>query len=98
MLQRLACSLLFAAAVAFAQTNVGAISGRVADSTGAVIPGAQVKVTNPATSQTVETVTDEQGFYSFPSLPRATYVLRVEAKGFRPMEETGIVLDAASRR
>lgn len=98
MLQRLCLFVFLWAGIALAQTNVGAITGRVVDSTGAVVPGAQVKATNPATSQTVETTTDEAGFYSFPSLPRATYVLRVEAKGFRPTEETGIVLDAASRR
>ncbi len=83
---------------ALAQTNIGAISGRVSDSTGAVVPGAQVWATNPATAQTVSTTTDEQGLYNFPSLQSATYNVRVELQGFRPAEETGIVLDAASRR
>lgn len=98
MLKRCACALLVLAGSLAAQTNVGAISGRVADSTGSMMPGAKVQATNPATARTVETATDDQGFYSFPSLPRATYTIRVEAKGFRPAEETGIVLDAASRR
>ena len=98
VLLRVTSALLFLAAGAFPQTNVGAISGRIVDASGAGVPGAQVKATNPATSLAVETVTDETGLYSFPSLPRATYLLRVEAKGFRVAEETGIVLDAASRR
>jgi len=87
-----------AGAIAWGQTNVGQIYGRVTDSSGAVVPGAKITATNPSTSQKVDTVSDDAGLYVFPSLPRGTYTLRAEAKGFRPAEETGIVLDAASRR
>lgn len=89
---------LAVASAAAAQTNVGQISGKVFDSTGAVIPGVTVNVSNQETGFTVQAQTDTSGFYSFPSLARGTYTIRVEKAGFRPIEQTHIVLETASRR
>ncbi len=81
---------------AWAQNNVGRITGTVTDSGGAVLPGAQVTAVNTQTAAPLVTVTDGSGFYAFPSLPAGTYSITVMAQGFSSRKEEGIVLDAAS--
>ena len=51
-----------------AQT-LGTITGAVKDSTGAVVPGATVTVTNKGTNATRTTSSNEVGLYDFPALP-----------------------------
>ena len=80
---------------AYAQTTSGTIVGHVADPTGAIVVGAQVTATNPATNTTRTTVTDTSGSYSLPSLPAGTYDLLIEMKGFSTQRNIGIVLDAS---
>lgn len=83
---------------AWSQTNVGQISGKVFDSSGAVVPRCAITATNLQTGLRQSASSDDSGAYSFPSLPRGTYTVRAEAQGFRPSEQSGVVLDAASRR
>jgi hypothetical protein len=52
------------AAFIFAQTNRGGISGTVFDKTGAVIPGAQVTITNVGTNRSQKLTTSEEGAYT----------------------------------
>lgn len=68
----------------FAQTFRGGIQGTVTDSTGAVIAGAEIRVTNPATGLSRDTKTDGTGNYFISELPIGTYEVAVKAKGFRP--------------
>jgi hypothetical protein len=67
------------------------ISGRLTDPSGAVVTGAKVVATGEDGSQ-VETTTNGQGLYQFPTLRAATYVVRFEAQGFSPAERTVSVL------
>src|SRR5438067_2461733 len=60
-----------------------AITGTVTDPTGAVISGAEVKVTQKNTSITRTEMTNGSGQFNLPSLPPATYTISVEAKGFK---------------
>ena len=83
---------------AWSQTNVGQITGQVADSSGAPIAACTVTATNVQTGLKQTVSTDGNGNYVFPSLPTGTYNLRAENQGFRPAESTGVILDAASRR
>lgn len=76
---------LLAAAGALAQET--AISGRITDSTGAVIMNASVSATADGGGK-LSTVTNSQGLYQFPALRGAKYVLRVESPGFTPAEKT----------
>ncbi|HEY2962695.1 MAG TPA: carboxypeptidase regulatory-like domain-containing protein [Pyrinomonadaceae bacterium] len=71
-------------AVCLAQQNVtsGTLSGRVHDSYGAVITGANVIATNLETNQRLATTTDNEGRYRFPYLRTGDYDLTVEATGF----------------
>ncbi|MCX6638122.1 MAG: TonB-dependent receptor [Acidobacteria bacterium] len=89
---------LLASIPAWPQTNVGQISGKVFDSTGAVVPKCAITATNLQTGLQQSATTDEGGTYSFASLPRGTYTVRAEASGFRSSEQSGVVLDAATRR
>ncbi len=75
--------LVFAVNPAAAQEFRGSIAGRVTDTMGALVPGAQVKVINPATNISNTTTTDEAGGYSLPYLAVGHYSVSVEAKGFK---------------
>ena len=55
--------MLLCVPLSLAQTTQGQLNGRVADASGAVIPGAQIEVTNPATGVKVELVANEAGQY-----------------------------------
>lgn len=67
----------------FAQVNAtGTLLGTVMDKSGAVVPGAAVKVTNKETGSVRDTVTNESGQYRLDLLPTGTYEVRVTMKGF----------------
>ena len=71
------------------------ITGTVADSTGAVVANAQVRITNPATGQTRDTVSNGTGIFRFANVGVGTYTLTVNAKGFENFTRTGIVVNVA---
>lgn len=62
--------LLVLARPALSQT--GAVEGTLADPSGAIVPGAAVKLTNVNTSVEFETVTDDSGLFRFPVVPVGT--------------------------
>ncbi len=68
------------------------ISGRVADPGGAVVPGAQVQVTNTDTNAVHTAQTGSDGSYNFPVLPVGPYKLEVRKDGFEAYVQSGIVL------
>lgn len=71
----------------FGQT-FGDISGEVRDSSGAVISGARVVITNADTGAVREATTNENGLYAFPSLVPGVYNLRGEKTGFKTANVT----------
>ncbi|HOK48344.1 MAG TPA: carboxypeptidase-like regulatory domain-containing protein, partial [Bryobacteraceae bacterium] len=71
---------------------LGEIVGEVKDASGAVIPGANVTVTNTATNTSRSVVTNEAGLYAFPALVPGPYRLRVEASGFKTINRGDIEL------
>src|SRR5438270_9206448 len=89
--------LLLSAPRTHAQTTAQ-LTGTVEDNSGAVIPGAQVILTDEATRLTRVVQTNRQGLYTFPSLVPGTYTVKVEAKSFQPKEVTGIELHAGEVR
>ena len=76
--------------------TTGSISGTVKDPSGAVIPGVTVVATNTATNVQAKTVTDDKGFYAFPSLPVGRYNVKVEEEGFGSQARNNLVIDADS--
>lgn len=79
---------------AWAQENA-TITGTVTDSTGAVVPNAQLTLTNPATGQTRTSVSNAVGAYRFANVAAATYTLTATAPGFQKFVRTGIVTNVA---
>ncbi len=68
------------------------ISGAVQDSSGAVLPGAEVTATQTETGASRMTVTNEAGRYILPNLPLGPYKLEASLPGFRTFAQSGIVL------
>ncbi|MFB3828214.1 MAG: TonB-dependent receptor [Bryobacteraceae bacterium] len=72
---------LFAAGALLAQTGAGRIQGTVKDPSGAVIPSANVAAEHVETGVAVRTVTNQAGFFLFPSAQTGRYRIAVEAPG-----------------
>ena len=70
----------------------GSISGHVADSTGAVIPDANVTLTNVGTGASRTTVTTGAGDYTFPDVPPAIYKIQVTHEGFKTATSQNVEL------
>jgi Carboxypeptidase regulatory-like domain len=81
---------------AFGQTATSSLHGTISDPKGAVVSGATVTITNPATGFRRSTKSDSQGSYQFLEMPPAKYDLLVESSGFGPMKQNGIELLVAS--
>src|SRR5215475_9733828 len=76
--------LFLVASTLFSQTFRGAINGTVTDPAGAVVAGASVKATNPATGVSLDTKTTSDGQFAFQDLPLGAYKIAVTAAGFSP--------------
>jgi len=88
----LTSAALFFAACAFAQLDTATISGRVVDSSGAVVAGAAVSVVNTATTFQSATVSNSEGLYRVPSLRPGAYQVTVSASGFKKYVRSGLDL------
>ncbi|MDE3137078.1 MAG: TonB-dependent receptor [Acidobacteriota bacterium] len=75
----------------------GAIQGTITDPSGAVIPDAQVTVTNNATGFHMATTSDANGFYTFPLLPVGTYTVSVEKAGFSKFTQANVPVTVGAR-
>ena len=73
--------LLVSVSACFAQSTA-TLAGTVTDPTGAVVPGASIKVRSLATNTIRETVSDSAGAYVVPSLQPGDYEIRTTAAGF----------------
>ena len=78
------CLVVLLPGPSIAQQNVtsGSLSGRIEDSNGAIVSGANVTATNIETSQRLITSSDQEGRYRFPYLRIGPYDVNVEAPGF----------------
>jgi len=90
-------AMFFMLPVAHAQIT-GTITGTVYDNSGAVIPGASVSLLNEASKDIRGTVSDSAGYFAFPSVLPGTYTVKVEMKGFKAFQQSGIVLQATDKR
>ncbi len=78
---------------AFAQGGQASLTGQVTDTTGAVVAGVEIKLTQVATGEVRTTVTTSAGTYNFPALPIAgTYTLEIASKGFKTIKVQNIVV------
>src|SRR5271165_688627 len=87
--------VLLAAVFLAAQTSEGRILGTVYDSSGAVVAGARIVVTNTATGVSRQLVTTSAGDYVAPNLEPGTYTVTAEAAGFKKAVSTQFVLEVS---
>src|SRR5687768_16612117 len=88
---------LFSTAVTFAAgstilAQTAALTGRVTDSTGSVVPRAKVTATSTASRVETSVDTNEQGFYNITSLQPGGYDVSVTKSGFQTLRHTGLEL------
>jgi hypothetical protein len=88
----LAAITLSWATACLGQGITGSITGTVADSTGAAIPGATVTVKSAATNAVHSVTTSDVGSYTVTQLPPGTYTVSVAKANFKSYKQTGIVL------
>ncbi len=87
-------SSFFIASTAVAQTASGGdFEGVVRDSTGGVLPGATLLLTNTETGVERSTVTNEVGRYRIPAVPAGSYRLTASLDGFATVQRAGLTLE-----
>src|SRR3984893_6393333 len=82
----------------YAQVSGATLTGTVKDTSGAVIPNAQVAITDVATGVTRNVSTGSAGLYTSPNLLPGNYEIRVTAPGFSTQVRTGITLTVGAQQ
>ena len=88
---------LAVAATAAGQEFRGAITGRVNDKSGGVLPGVTVTATNVATNVSSTTVTTGEGLFTIPYLTPGTYTVAAELSGFKKSVREGLEVRIGDR-
>src|SRR4029078_767136 len=83
-------SLALTAPALRAQVLYGSLVGTITDQSGAVVPKAQIKASNPATGEVREVTTDADGRYTIGNVVPGTYNVQVSATGFQSVTTTGV--------
>jgi outer membrane receptor protein involved in Fe transport len=83
---------------AYAQVAGATLTGTVKDSSGGVIPSAQVAITDVATAVTRTVSSGGAGLYNAPNLLPGTYEIRVTAMGFSTAVQKGITLTVGAQQ
>ncbi len=91
-------SAVILSTAAFAQYDTGSINGIVRDKTGAVVGGADVKITNSKTGRIIQVTTGSDGEYNVPGLPEGTYTVEAGHSGFATAVVSNVVLHATETR
>src|ERR1044071_7794704 len=76
------CVSLVFAAPALAQFETASVVGTIRDTSGAVVPGAKVTLTNTGTGVSVVRTSNGEGTYEFVTVKSGTYVVTAEQTGF----------------
>lgn len=85
--------LVFTSPMLSQSTTQGAIVGTVFDTTGAVVPGAQVTIRNNGTNADLMLKTDSGGLYRAPQLAPGTYTVTIMAAGFELQRESNVTVE-----
>src|SRR3989442_3093854 len=97
LLLALGSLLLVSSSMAKAQVTSADLVGTIKDSSGAVVPGVTVALTNEATGVSRSATSSDGGTYIFTSLLPGRYRLTAELAGFRKVERTGVELQVNQR-
>ena len=84
------CVLVFCFSAALYGQALSGITGTVTDASGAVVPNAQVTVTNQATQVATHATTSSAGTYTVTGLIPGTYTVQIEFPGFQLSVHNGV--------
>jgi len=87
-----AAFLLLSSVFLDAQSTNASLTGRITDSSKAVVPGTKVVVINTGTRIHYETITNEIGSYYLTDLPPGSYRIEVEKLGFKAVIKSDLIL------
>src|SRR2546426_2232931 len=93
----LSIGLVFALPGAHGQTQLATLVGTVKDSSGAVVPGATIRITNTRTGVANTAVTNASGDYVIPALPAGMYDIEAGLTGFKKVAVKGVTLQVAQK-
>jgi hypothetical protein len=93
----LSLMLLILGVTALAQSNKGTVLGTVKDPNDALVANAKVTVTNVATGETREVMTNDEGTYTASNLEPGKYRVTVEASGFQTVVFEDVVVETSAR-
>ncbi len=88
---------LLAGSAAWSQDTRGTIVGKVTDPSGAVVPGAQVTVSNPAMGTKLSLTSNAEGLYVAPLLQPGSYQVEVTSQGFKKAVRNAVEVRVADR-
>jgi hypothetical protein len=89
---------IWGASDAYAQVAGATLTGTVKDPSGAVVPSAQVAITDVATGVTRTVASGGAGLYTAPNLLPGSYEVRVTATGFTTTVQKGITLTVGAQQ
>ncbi|MEO7146117.1 MAG: carboxypeptidase regulatory-like domain-containing protein, partial [Bryobacteraceae bacterium] len=89
----LAAGLALLGANAFGQVPTASLTGLVRDPSGAVVPGAQLRIVDNATRTGRSASTNNDGYYSFQLIPPGDYRLTIQKTGFQTLVQANVQLN-----
>ena len=93
-----AAVLLLSTSLMWAQAIFATLTGVVTDPSGAVVANANIRLRDAGSGSERVTTTDNQGYYTFASVPVGTYSLTIEAPGFQTFKANDIAMGGGERR
>ena len=91
-------TLLFVSIAMFGQVTLSTVRGVATDTSGAVVAGAGITLTNLETNSKREVKTNGEGDFEIPDLQRGTYRLTAAAPGFKTFVVDDIILEGSQIR
>jgi hypothetical protein len=88
---------LFFVFPSWGQIDRGTIQGLVKDQSGAVVPGAKIRIIQIATNSTLEMTTNGEGAYTAPNMPAAAYRIVIEKEGFKTFTREPVDVQSRSQ-
>lgn len=90
-------ALVLSGNLALAQSNVGSITGIITDQAGAVVPGADVTITNRDTGVVNRARSNDEGVYGVPSLIPGRYGVEIQAPGFGSKQVEDLTVESTQK-
>src|SRR5712671_4552474 len=85
--------VIWCSSTASAQTEAATVRGRVADSSGAMVPSATVRLIDIDRGRGSQAISDNSGFYSFANVRPGHYRMQVQKDGFRIIHLTNLTVN-----